>query len=256
MITAYLMRSQVRAVTIASSTPLWPAKTRLIGSTVVLCNPYQEFELQSYASMGRFGDSILWGPEDIGDLLRYSARRPRDGVARVLGVYTQGFWLRRELGIIKPDLGRAYAELEDRVLECASKMVRGGFATEVLLLPHPLERRHHDRTAEHYSGMLVGRGVRLLLDDHASSADTFDDVGLGLTTFSTVGFDRLYCGFKTLFYVGDTALVDWSVESPFHGLFLKTTESLHSAVIDALGQTDAEFMVTRFGRERWLGDPT
>lgn len=256
MITAYLMRSQVHAVTIASSTPLWPAKTRLIGSTVVLCNPYQEFELRSYASMGRFGESVLWGPEDIGDLVRYSTRRPRERVARVLGVYTQGFWLRRELEIIKPDLGRAYSELEDTVLECTLKMVRDGLVTEVLLLPHPLERRYLDRTLKHYSSIVAERGVRLHIDGHTSSADTFDEVGLGLTTFSTVGFDRLYCGFKTFFYVGNTALVDWDIESPFHGLFLRTPEDLHSSIIDVLDQTDAEFMMATFGRERWLGDPT
>jgi hypothetical protein len=71
-------------------------------------------------------------------------------------------------------------------------------------------------------------------------------VGLGLTTVSTIGFDRVYTGYRTLFYTGNSPQIDTSVPSRFNALFFQDRELFAAAVETERLRTHAESMAAHF----------
>ncbi len=114
------------------------------------------------------------------------------------------------------------------------------------VFPHPLERRTYLETGEHDLGDLVGH-QRVEIDwEGPSSIKRFDDVGIGVMGYSTVGFDRLFMGFPTIFFMPEW-LIDRSVESAYQRIFTTAPEELVAALDDARRLTPTQFMAEHFG---------
>ncbi len=245
-VAAWLMRAGVRVHQIASTSPLLPNTRSVVADSVVLCNPFQQDELAWLVARGyEWPESTLWGPEEIVELeaaLGWSARQHRP---RILGLYTQGFRARIAMGSEPESSGIPQAEHEERLHRLLIDYLSDHPEMTLRVFPHPLERRVFRAEGTHYLQVLEGSD-RVSIDwSETSSVSTFEEVGIGITTFSTVGFDRLYMGFPTLFFVTDD--VERTIDSPFQRVFTRSESELQQAIADLNTLTPEEFMNELFG---------
>lgn len=236
---------------IASTTPLTHYNRFLIGDSLKLCNPYQQDEYPHFQRNYTCRHFELWSPEDIVALAGYYRDKEKPNLSNVIGVYTQGFWLRIQLGIYEENAGKEIAAWEDSLLQIALQMLERHHDLQVIIYPHPLERRHPQKTQQHF-GRLLTSHARLRIDfSNQNSTLTFDQVGLGLTTMSTIGFDRLYLGFRTLFFVPPSIFLVNEIPSAYNALFCASPHELAEKIQAVRPMSHAEFMQQTFGQEFW-----
>lgn len=226
---ARLMNAGIRVHQVASTGPLLPNTPAVVASTVVLCNPFQLDEIAWMRDRGlAWPDAVLWGPEDVVDLETASACGVSEAHPEVLGLYTQGFRARVRRGTEPESTGARSAEHEERLRRLLIHYIDDHPDVELVVYPHPLERRIFREEGVHDLRDLEGH-ERVRIDwSSTSSLSCFSEVGLGVTTFSTVGFDRLHLGYPTIFFVTDE--VSDEIPSPFQRLFIRDDAALTAAL--------------------------
>jgi hypothetical protein len=251
---AYLMDRGVRVDLVMDPTPMSTHNRRLLADVVTFSNPYHLDEARVYASGSKIGCQRLWGPMDAPAMESAYAGRHIADLPSVIGVYTQGFWLRKAIGVFDEDSGGARLVIERTFLDVMARFAVEHPDVRLRVFPHPMERRHHAETGEHGFEKLGDlANVDLVFDGGATSGLTFDQVGLGVTTLSTVGFDRLYMGFRTLFFAGGDPDLDRTVASRFGPLFFDDEETFLAAVERERRRSHEEFMRTHFSGDAYPG---
>lgn len=237
-VTASIMRCGARVWLLTATTPLYPNQVGCPGDGIVLTHPAQAFEWWHYRE--RLPQTVkMWGPTDMP---AFVPRPPSSSQDLPLGVYTQGFWLRREGGYLDPVYGPSWLAAEEQLIEAVVAFIESHPDCQVVLFPHPMERRALAQGARlPYDSLIEHPQVRV--DASAlNSIDTFDTVGLGVTTHSTVGFDRLYAGRRTLFYQPVRGVHDPDLVSPFCRCIIPDAGQLVAATEQYLGMSDSDFM--------------
>jgi CDP-glycerol glycerophosphotransferase (TagB/SpsB family) len=118
----------------------------------------------------------------------------------------------------------------------------------MIVFPHPLERRHYNKTREHQFESLEDiPNVTIDFSEANDSTLQFDRVGLGVTTFSSIGFERMHLGLRTLFYVSDLPNVNWEITSPYNAVFFKEKEAFLLAIEAVRKMSHREFINHYFG---------
>lgn len=246
-IAAYLRGCGLRSDVVVETTPMAPYNRRLLADTVTLTNPYHVDEARVFAAESRAGSYRLWGPTEAPVMERAYAGGTVDDLPTVVGVYTQGYWMRVKRGSCDPATAAVMLPLEEEFTELVADLARRSPAVQFVVFPHPMERRWFAETGEsgpQWSTDL--RNVRLASDVPGGSILRFAEVGLGLTTVSTIGFDRLYMGFRTIFYTGASPQLDLSVPSQFSPLFFDEPGAFAVAVERERLRGHAEFMAAHF----------
>lgn len=193
-----LLRSEgVHVTFIPSSGPLGTWNKVMICDEVVFSTPYHYEEKVKFAETMRFESIVQWGPERAYTYLpRYLDARPRAN-KNVLGFYSHGSWLRLELGHTQTDMDLAGAE--SSCIEFAKEFVVKNKGWKILVFTHPREKWQENILAtkayfeERFSGVEWE-----FADMTKPSAELFEAADIGLATFSTIIYERLYCGYKTL----------------------------------------------------------
>lgn len=247
---AYLSERNVLIHLVPSTTPLAPYNRRLIGDSLIICNPYQSDEFSCYKDLGSCHKSESWSPEEIVPMNEYYSSRTSPVLPNIMGLYTQGYWLRERRKLLNPELIPELVRREQELHQFLVSYINGITNLELIIFPHPMERRHYQQTGEY--PFSTGASERIRVDfSGVNSNFTFNLVGLGLTTVSTIGFDRLFMGFRTLFYVPPTGFLDLSVPSPYRPLFCLTKDQLLEQIERWRTRSHAEFMQSIFGRVFW-----
>lgn len=250
---AFLKEHGIYVHLVPSTTPLAPFNRRLIGSSLKICNPYHLDEFAIYQTLGACKDSETWSVEDIVPLDAYYHDRPRPNLPQVLGLYTQGFWLRHRLGLLHPKWSAQLFEQEQELFRFLQAYVNEQPDLELVIFPHPMERRHYQKTGEY--NFSAGTSGQIRVDFSGTSSNlSFDQVGLGLTTVSSVGFNRIFMGFRSLFFVPSEGFIDLSVPSPYRQLFCVKLPELREQVERWRTTSHSDFMQSIFGRTFWAGD--
>jgi hypothetical protein len=244
---AALREAAVPVSLIQGTTPLFPNVPRVFGDRLVLGTTYQRDEVEFYQRSQPWPPTVVWAPAEAVDMEeRYGAQVLPD-LPEAIGVYTQGWWLRSRLGIADPDTEDAYVGHERAFLACILGYLDGNPDVRAVVFPHPLERRHWNANSEHGYGLLADH-PRVEIDwSGQSSVLSFDRVGLGVTTFSTVGFDRLWMGLRTVFFPEEGS-VDGQVPSPYAALFAPDAATFLNLSDKARQMTHAAFMADYFGK--------
>lgn len=240
------MEMGVRVHQIASTSPLLPNTRAVLADTVVLCNPFQKDELAWMVASGHeWPESVLWGPEETVELEAALGWSTRQHHPTVVGLYTQGFRARIAMGSEPESTGIPQAEHEEWLHRILMEYLTEHPEVTLRVYPHPLERRIYRADGTHHLQALEGCD-RVGIDwSDASSVGAFEEVGIGVTTFSTVGFDRLYMGFPTLFFVTDE--VDRTIASPFQRVFTRGEAGLKRELVALSVLAPDEFMGEIFG---------
>ena len=247
---AYLQDRGIFVHLIPSTTPLAPRNSRLIGDSLKICNPYQRDEFAYYRHLGTCQQAEDWSPEEIVQMNTYYQTREKPTLPNVLGLYTQGFWLRLRLGLINSSVGVELVNHEQELLEILVAYIKENPGVELVIFPHPMERRHFQQTG---NIPYPTHGLPQIRIDSsgANSIYTFDQVGLGFTTVSTIGFDRIFMGFRTLFYAPRTGFLNLEIPSPYRSLFCTGKNELLEQSERWKAASHADFMQSCFGGPFW-----
>ncbi len=237
-----LMSQGINVVKIPSEVPLKFHNEYLICSELVICNEYQREELEKFAETQEIGVvSKIWGPESsarVFDRYREIEFHPQTRV----GFYSSGGWLRAKLLHWE---GEQKKMMEEQSIGEVVKAIRELGIDDLLVFLHPREKLHDHigMTKAYYADLGVRMNINIKLEETPSS-DCFEKTHLGLTTLSTIAYERVFFGFPTL--ILDKSTMDFPIpSSPFSNLYVKDPCLLQSEIKNALQQTRVEFYESR-----------
>ncbi len=248
VMSAFLMEQGVTSHLITSTGRLVMAELAIPANSMKLTHPYQLYCALQATGPRAIEHLALWGPFETVEMEQAYRGVDRDGDRGVIGVYTQGFWLRQSVGSIQGDAAAQAVARESEFMDIILEYVTTREDVTALIFMHPMERRHFKATGELGPWPLLAHPSAEVVTDLSQPSNTsFQRAGVGLTTFSTIGYDRLYAGFRTLFYRGDVQVEDDEVVSPFGELFFRDRQGFLEAIDTARSQTAVEFETCHFG---------
>jgi hypothetical protein len=256
-IAGYLKEHSVYVNLIASMTPLSFYNRVLVGNSLKMTTAYQCDEADYYKPLEKPATYELWAPETIHRMVEYYDGMTIDEHHNTVGVYTQGFWLRNKLGLLHPDVAQGYVKRETELIAAMLEWEKRTANTRLVIFPHPLERRHLHKTGEHqFIEALKSNQVEVDLSESNVSFLQFDRVGLGVTTLSSIGFERIHMGFRTLFFTAPVGSAvrfpNLSIQSRYNDIFISKRPDLLTAVDRVRKIKHREYMNSFFGRESFL----
>lgn len=194
-----LLDSGIEVNKITSEVPLTFFKQVIISGTISLCFKYQEEELPAYRKT-MFADKIqMWVPEQSFFHLDRYLHKDLQTPDNVVALYTSGGWRRRERGDANVDLG--YHESEEKLYEHLAAYLQDRPGVQLLLFLHPIEKDSSERflQAQGMYGDLFGKDRIAFADPEVRTSLAFEQADLAVAVFSAVLYDRIFCGFKSVF---------------------------------------------------------
>lgn len=255
LLCAWLRRLGLRVHLVTLTTPLLPNTRSVCADDVIALNPYQLDEIAHLSAESAWPPVTLWAPQEFPQLTERYASTQRRHLPNRVALYTQGFRMRVRAGIDTEGEGTPAAEHEERLHGVMLAYLNAHPEVRLQVFPHPMERRHFRETGEHDLGELVGHPQVEVAWEGENSLMSFDEFGVGVTTFSTVGFDRAYLGFPTLFFVRETQ-VEQGIESPYRAIFAQTEDEFTAKLDTLRASTPQQFASRLFGEaEPWTRWP-
>ncbi len=188
-----LQRLGITTTFVPSVVPLFVHNHHLICDELVVTSPYQEEEIaQSFASSIQFKKMLRWPAETLFDV----PTERSIGSNKRIAFYSHGQWLRNTLD--RADNGLFAEDSEKLILHWLKKGVDQKLWDVVIYL-HPLEKKHIKKTEDYYQ-RFFGSTAFAWGDRTKSSAHFFYQESFGVGTLSTVIFERLLAGHKTLLH--------------------------------------------------------
>jgi len=193
-----LMKFGVYINKIPSEVPLCFFNKEIIADELSFCFAYQIEEFDFYKKTMFVKNTNLWAPEQI-------LNAPKRFLTAVenyknpnydIGFFSSGNWLRAQLGDV--DMGHNDKDNEELILRGLIDYAQvNNLKLRVFL--HPLEKKSQYKLASelYYKEYLQFSNVSLA-DTSTSSIDGFDEINIGVSLYSTLMFERIYLGFKTI----------------------------------------------------------
>lgn len=193
-----LLRSYgVKVTFIPSSGPLGTWNQTMICDKVVFSTPYHDEERIVFANTMRFDTVLRWGPEKAyGYIHRYLENRPLAS-PKTIGFYSHGSWLRLRLGHVQTKMNLAGAEDQCALLIKAFLEKRPEYSLIVFAHPREKSDANWEETQRHFNQLFKGYNWKFA-DKNLPSSHAFEAADIGISTFSTIVYERLYAGYKTL----------------------------------------------------------
>lgn len=191
-----LASENVKVTKNPSPGPLALLNRIVIADTMTLSTPYQQEEVKRFASTMRVKEFLLWPPERALTYYKnYITHKPTPEFT--LGYYSHGQWLRKEQ--LHTDNGLRAEDAEDELLELMGKFVRNNPKYKLVVFPHPREKSANniDKAKAYYDKMLQGVAYELV-KENIQTTSCFDKVDIAIVLYSTVIYERLFCGYKTI----------------------------------------------------------
>jgi hypothetical protein len=178
---------------------------------------------------------LHWPPEQY---MRYSHCYTNAPIPpkNTIGFYSHGEWVRRKEGHADP--GLAILENEMFILMSLRIFLSKNDQFKLIIFPHPKERNHPEFIS-YYHSIFNGVNYEIAATEMRSHL-TFHQVNIGLMAYSTLMFERLAMGYKTL--VGTSLKTNFPQEnSPLNNICVASMISLEKEILIAAEETDKEF---------------
>ena len=195
-----LLREQgVEVLKVPSPNLLATHNKLLLSDGLVLSSPYQLDELNAYSDTIRVKYTEHWKPEQYDGYAHVYENSSLKPEALTMGFYSHASWVRESSDDNDTGLGDHESELLLKKLLGTYFSDRPDIKLTVFL--HPRERRHPDfsKVLAHYDG-LFGTGRYSFAPLGSPSSHLFNTVDVGLGAISTILFERLFMGYKTIFF--------------------------------------------------------
>jgi len=242
-ITYLLSKRGILTSKIPSEVPLMFANKTIVADELCLCFAYQKEEVKKFKDTMFVNKISQWLPEmQITYLHHYTGRNLETPVNRI-GFYSSAFWLRKKLGHSIADVGSYDAEEE--LLRYIADYLKKNKDIRLTMFTHPYEKKTvqlFEETKQYYA-TIFGKELEERMEYtgmEEKSTETFDRVNIGISVFSTIMFERISLGFKTLLAPLDKK--DFPIEeSPFRNICAYTKEQLFEKLDAGLVLSNEEF---------------
>ena len=199
----FFQKRNIKVVKITSDTPLVFWNQNILSNELLLCNKYQFEEVKFYKSSIIVDNIRLVGPElslNYNQLYDVNTKT----VNHTIGFYSTASWVRNQEGQINQ--GIDFLKYERKVLVCLKNYLLKNKHIKLFIFLHPKEntKKFFKLSINYYKDFFSGEIPYEIFNNSKSSSQLFDTVDLGVAFNSTILHERLYCGFKTLFYPNNT----------------------------------------------------
>lgn len=201
MLAHILMKHRIKVNKITSEVPLTFANKIIVADKIILCFNYQKEELEAYKETMFYKETEIWFPEAQGAYIHLYNNKKFEVPQQTIGFYSSAFWLRKKLNHSIADVGSYDAEEE--VLKYLSDYLSQRQNIKLIIFTHPYERRTEEifkDTMTYYKSVLnpsIMNRVEVTGKETVST-QTFQKVNIGVSLFSTIMFERINLGFKTI----------------------------------------------------------
>lgn len=204
-----LARHHILVNKLPSPGPLQAHHRILFTDRLILSTPYQEEELKILNHNIEAKEVHRWPPEGatqfIDRYLSFDLEPPK----KTVGFYSHASWLRKKEQ--HADDGLNIAHTETQILRELGEYIASETDVQLTVFTHPRERqsRHKEATISYYEENL-GKGKFRFCDWDLKSSDAFESVAIGVAAYSTIIYERLYCGYPMI--IGRHGTPDFPLE--------------------------------------------
>lgn len=235
---SYVLRDEpTLIVKLPSPGPLKTHNHVLLGDRLVLSSQYQFDEMQTLPGI-RIENIDKWVPEYAFTYIdRYKARN-LGTTPMTIGFYSHGGWQRIDEG--HSDDGLNIPEAEEKLLADLARFMQDHPEFKLKIFPHPREKSDEwiERSKAFYAGYF-GESVELA-GKETRTAFAFEEIDIALAAFSTIVYERMFCGYKTL--IGNYGFETFPMEgSSLRNIAFHEYSSLERLVLQASATTSDEF---------------
>lgn len=160
-----------------------------------------------------------------------------------IGFYSHGSWLRRLEQHSDDNL--QIDKSEEQLLKDLNSFLSSHREFHLTIFLHPRERKFSDLEVvkAHYCQFLEPECFKFH-EKAVPSTFAFEEVDIGLAAFSTILYERLFCGFKTL--IGNYYTPDFPVQgSALSSLCFNDQDSLFSSLLDCSKESHEQYFENR-----------
>jgi hypothetical protein len=139
------------------------------------------------------------------------------------------------------DVGLNIPEAEEKLLNDLFRFVNENKEFELRIFLHPRERAPEtiDATKVYYNSKL-GEGSYQFNDFSKPTTACFEDAGIAMAAFSTILFERLFAGYKTL--IGNYGIPDFPITgSNLNSICFSDYNRLSELIEKSMQESDTEF---------------
>ena len=225
-----------------SEVPLGFWNKIIICDELIICNAYQLDEIEFFSSTIRVNTFQKWGPENAHKVApQYKSRDIAFRSNNKLGYISTGAWVREKEGHV--DQGFQMARNEQMMLQFFNKFLKGKDLKLIIML-HPREKskKYMTESTAMYANILNDIPYEFAPIDVPSN-QLFDQVDLVVSFYSSLLFERLYFGFKTIFYTlfSDNFPLE---KSSIRSICAFREDELEKLIIKSIQLSDKDFFRT------------
>ena len=233
-------------VKIPSVGPLSSHNSHMLSDQVWVTSPYHKDEIQAFGASFKASQIVTSYPEDFDEYFDiYTKREQRSDISNI-GFYSHASWIRKLEDHGESLFSDANSE-ETALKNLLAAVSEIDNNVQVVIFTHPRERKPEmkEKTEAYYKKLSQKHGVSIELNFSGNkSTHQFDKVDIGIGAMSTILFERLFMGYKTLFWTADQ--LSFPVDgSSLSRICVTSMEQLQSELSEALVQTSNDFFLTR-----------
>ncbi len=238
-IVAYiLMRSGIYINKIPSEVPLCFWNKIVVADQLSFCFQYQLEEFEAFHKNMFVEKTQLWAPERILEAPQFVFNKNKDesNPKYNIGFYSSGYWLREKKGHISLS---NFKEIEELLL---MKLIEYATINKITLriYPHPLEKHQENQsiTREYYLKKTLNSNISIA-NLEVPSINSFNEVDLGISIISTLMYERIFLGYKTLLFPLDTKFP--LINSSLNNICVSNSEELFNKINAVLNLKTSEY---------------
>ena len=229
--------SHIGVFKIPSSGPLATHHKILLADHLALSTPYHLEEIKKFNSTIRIGQSHMWPPEKAH--MYYSKYKNNCAweESGTIGFYSHGEWIRKAEK--QSDYGGRIGDAEEAILHMLGMIVQRNPHFKLRVFPHPRELKPESRSEmqAHYR-RCIGHDVFEIFTQPGGTSQHFAKAEIAIAAFSTILYERLYSGYKTL--IGNMFIFEFPMnQSALNSICFKTPTELEE-LLKRFGDMDAD----------------
>jgi hypothetical protein len=221
-----LREHQVSVFKIPSLGPLATHHKILLADNLAISTPYHLEELHKFRATMQVGQYHMWPPEKAHQYYDRYKNNCAWEESGTLGFYSHGEWIRKAEK--QSDYGGRIGDAEEAILRMLGNITHANPQLKLRVFPHPRELKP-DAAADmhtHYRNC-IGHDQYEIFTQTGGTSQHFAKTEIAIAAFSTIMFERLYCGFKT--FIGNMYLDDFPIQgSTLHSICFKNQEELET----------------------------
>ena len=234
-----LMKSKHKIYKILSDTPIAIWNKNILTNQIIVCNKYQQFEIDLFSDTIIFEGLKFWGPELS---FRYIKTYNKSVITptNTIGFYSTASWIRNQDDEINQ--GIDFFEMEKKVLLCLRKLlIDNEYKVTIFLHPKEIRSKSMDLINLHYHKLLGQNANFQISKSKLSSDQLFHLVDLGVAFNSTIIHERIFCGFKSIFFPNNP---DFPIQdSPLYNICAKNEKDFLNLIKVNLKMSRRDFFI-------------